>query len=344
MESLGRPRFHGRQVRASVLKRGLPSFASMTDLPADLREDLERELRIESSRPESVQRSRDGTVKLLIRLEDGESVESVLIPEGKRMTLCISSEVGCPVRCSFCASGLEGLVRPLGTHEIVEQVLHARRMLVADGTGPLANLVLMGMGEPLLNYEAVHAALEVLRDPDGIALGARRITLSTVGILEGMERLAAERHPINLAVSLHAPDDETRSVLVPLNARYGVDRVAEAARRYAATTKRDVTFEYVMLDGVNDSEAQARRLAGHASGGHVNVNLIPWNPVEGMDYSPPPPERIQAFAGILRRRGVPVHVRKQRGEDIDAACGQLRLKADGPGAPGTARGPGPTEV
>jgi 23S rRNA (adenine2503-C2)-methyltransferase len=300
----------------------------MTDLPKDLRDGLARGLRVLSSEVERVQRSRDGTVKALVRLEDGRRVEAVLIPEGKRTTLCISTEVGCPVRCVFCASGLEGLVRPLRAHEIVEQVLHARRLLAEGSGGALTNLVLMGMGEPLLNYDATAEALRALRDPNGIGLGARRITLSTVGIVEGMERLRREGHPINLAVSLHAPDDATRTRIVPLNSRYGVARVAEAARTYARETKRDVTFEYVLLAGVNDSDAQAALLAGLAEGSHVNVNLIPYNRVEGLPFRTPSAARVESFASVLRGRGVPVHVRRRRGEDIDAACGQLRLKTE----------------
>jgi 23S rRNA (adenine2503-C2)-methyltransferase len=340
LEGLGEPTFRARQVRRAVFRRSAATFAEMTDLPGPLRERLPSFLRTGTSAGESVQRSRDGTVKLLLRMEDGNRVEAVLIPEGDRTTLCVSTEVGCPVRCAFCASGLEGLLRPLGGHEIVEQVLHARRRLAADaaagGGGPreVTNLVLMGMGEPLLNYDAVAEALSALRDPEGVGLGARRITLSTVGIVEGMDRLAAEGHPINLAVSLHAPDDATRTRIVPLNARYGVARVVEASRRYAKATRRDVTFEYVLLAGVNDSPGQAELLAGHAAGAHLNVNLIPFNRVEGIPFEPPSAESLERFVAVLRKRGVVVHVRRRRGEDIDAACGQLRLKAErrGPGA------------
>ncbi len=338
LEGLGQPPFRARQVREAVFRRGASAFDGMTDLPREVREALARDLRVLSSAVETVRRSKDGTAKLLVLLEDGNRVEAVIIPEGRRTTLCISTEVGCPVRCVFCASGLEGLLRPLEAHEIVEQVLHARRLLAADGAGPITNLVLMGMGEPLLNYEATAAALRALRDPAGIGLGARRITLSTVGIVEGMERLAAEGHPINLAVSLHAPDDATRTRIVPLNARYGVARVAEASRRYARATGRDVTFEYVLLSGLNDSDAQAGMLADLAAGAHVNVNLIPFNRVEGLPYAPPPPERTEAFAAILEERGVVVHLRRRRGDDIDAACGQLRLKHEA----GTAPNPGPS--
>lgn len=324
----GLPAYRARQVREAVFRRNARSFEEMTVLPRALRAELAAEFRVFTSAVETVRRSRDGTVKLLLLMEDGQRVETVLIPEGRRVTACVSTEVGCPVKCVFCASGLEGLVRPLGAHEIVEQVLHGRRLLADDGSPALSNLVLMGMGEPLLNYDATAAALRALRDPEGIALGARRITLSTVGIVEGMERLAGEGHAINLAVSLHAPDDPTRTRIVPLNARYGVARVVDAARRYARDTKRDVTFEYVLLAGVNDSAEQAALLADQAAGAHVNVNLIPFNRVEGLPYRPPTAESVEAFAAVLRARGVPVHVRRRRGDDIDAACGQLRLRED----------------
>jgi 23S rRNA (adenine2503-C2)-methyltransferase len=325
---LGEPPFRAKQVRDAVYRRGARSFEEMTDLSKDLRAALGGSLRVLSSTVETVQRSKDGTVKLLVLLEDGRRVEAVIIPEGKRRTLCISTEVGCPVKCVFCASGIEGLVRPLKSHEIVEQVLHARRLLADDGAGAITNLVLMGMGEPLLNFEATAGALKALRDPGGIGLGARRITLSTVGITEGMDRLAAEGHPINLAVSLHAPDDPTRTKIVPLNARYGVAKVADAARRYAKATGRDVTFEYVMLAGLNDSDRQASLLADLAEGAHVNVNLIPFNRVEGLPYEPPTAARVKEFTAILEGRGITVHVRRRRGDDIDAACGQLRLKRE----------------
>jgi 23S rRNA (adenine2503-C2)-methyltransferase len=338
LAALGLPKYRARQVRDAVLRRGARTFDEATDLPRDLRERLSRDLRTRSSEVERVERSKDGTAKLLVRMEDGRRVETVVIPEGRRTTVCVSTEVGCPVRCAFCASGLEGLVRPLAAHEIAEQFLHARSLCADEGLPAPTNVVLMGMGEPLLNFDATAAALRLLRDRAGIGLGARRITLSTVGILAGIERLKAEGHKINLAVSLHAPDDATRNRLVPLNVHTGVARLAEAARRYAKETGRDVTFEYVLLAGVNDSDAQAEALAGHASGAHVNVNLIPFNRVAGLPFRPPSPARVEAFSAILRRRRVPVHVRRRRGDDIAAACGQLRLEADRADRAGRARG------
>ncbi len=326
VERLGHRPFHARQMRRAVLRRGVTEFSAMTDLPAVLRDAMTAEARTLTSRVEREQVSSDGTRKLLIRLEDGETVETVVIPEGRRVTTCLSTEVGCPVRCAFCASGLLGLRRPLAAHEIVEQAVHARAAARAGGATGLTHVVLMGMGEPLLNYGPTIAAVTALRDPEGLGIGARRITLSTVGIVEGMDRLAAERHPINLAVSLHAPDDETRTRLIPLNARYGVAAVVAAARRYAATTRRDVTFEYVLLGGVTDSLAQARSLGALAGDAHLNVNLIPWNEVSGTGFRAPEARAVEAFAAELRRRGIPVHVRRRRGADIDAACGQLRLE------------------
>jgi 23S rRNA (adenine2503-C2)-methyltransferase len=342
LAAAGHPRYRARQIRAAVLRRAASTFAEMTDLPAGLRADLAAGFRVRSSTVEEARLSSDGTRKLLVLLEDGRRVEAVIIPEGERVTLCVSTEVGCPVRCVFCASGLEGLVRPLAAHEIVEQVLHAASLLAASGEGAITNLVLMGMGEPLLNFEATAAALRALRARDGIGLGARRITLSTVGIVEGMERLLGEGHKINLAVSLHAPDDATRTRIVPLNARYGVAKVVAASKAYAAASGRDVTFEYVLLAGLNDSDAQARMLAGHAAGAHCNVNLIPFNRVDGLPYRPPTEARVEAFAGLLRAKGVAVHVRRRRGDDIDAACGQLRLRREADAAATAPPAPPPT--
>jgi 23S rRNA (adenine2503-C2)-methyltransferase len=324
--AFGYPAFHGKQVRDAVLRRGLRSFAAMTDLPLPLRTLLEEILRPLAATVADEKRSRDGTVKLLLRLADGEAVETVVIPEGRRVTACVSTEVGCPVRCAFCASGLLGLRRPLRPHEIVEQVLLASDAAMASRGVAVNRLVLMGMGEPLLNYDATVAALDAIMDPTGPGLGARRITLSTVGIVDAMDRLAAERRTINLAVSLHAPDDETRTRIIPLNSRYGVRSVIDASIRYAAATHRDVTFEYVLLAGVNDSDAQAYLLAKLAGRSHFNVNLIPFNSVDGTGFRCPSQERIDSFQRILIDRGIPCHIRRRRGEDIDAACGQLRLE------------------
>jgi 23S rRNA (adenine2503-C2)-methyltransferase len=314
---LGQPLYRARQILA-WLARGARSFAEMTDLPAALRAGLPARLRLFSSEIAEVRQSPDGTRKLLLRMEDGELVECVLIPAGARLTLCVSSMVGCPARCAFCASGMLGVTRNLAAHEIREEFLHAAH--VAGGAAQITNLVLMGMGEPLLNYDEVVAAVRRL------PLGRRRITLSTVGLPDRIRRLAKEGLPLNLAVSLHAPDDATRDRLVPVNRKFGVDEVVAAARDYFRETGRDVTFEYILIEGENAGPEHAERLAGLLRGGNLNVNLIPMNPVEGLPFRPPPPEAVEAFRARLAAAGIPTHVRTPRGREIDAACGQLRLR------------------
>lgn len=316
-EILGVPVFRGRQIRAWVLERGVADFDAMTDLPLDLRAGLPHRLRLFSSEVDTASESPDGTTKLLVRMEDGEPVECVLIPAGERLTLCMSSQVGCPAGCAFCASGLLGLTRNLLPHEIHEQYLHALRIA---GDRPITNVVMMGMGEPLLNYENLVTALRRLE------LGARRITVSTVGLPDRMRRLAGEGLKVNLAVSLHAPDDETRNRLVPVNRKFGIEEVVAAARDYFEETGRDVTFEYILIAGENAGAADAEKLARLLSGGNLNVNLIPMNPVEGLPFRPPPEEAIEEFRSRLTRAGIPTHVRRPRGREIDAACGQLRLR------------------
>jgi 23S rRNA (adenine2503-C2)-methyltransferase len=273
-----------------------------------------------------VRRSRDGTEKLLVALADGERVEAVVIPEGPRRTVCISTQVGCAVGCVFCASGLGGLVRDLAAGEIVEQVLHARRCI--EGEGGLSHVVAMGIGEPLANYAALVDALRVLTAPWGLALSGRRITVSTVGLPGRMRRLADEGLGVNLAVSLHAAADATRRRLVPGGGAVG--EVMAAARDFQRRTRRDVTLEYVLVRDVNDSVEDARGLAELAGESPILVNLIPLNPVAGLGWAEPPSARVERFAAELRRRRVRVQVRRRRGADIEAACGQLRRQASGP--------------
>jgi 23S rRNA (adenine2503-C2)-methyltransferase len=315
--ALGVPKFRGKQIRAWVVDRGATTFEEMTDLPLDLRATLPEKLRVLGSAIDTKSRSPDGTTKLLLTMADGAFVECVLIPEGERLTLCVSSQVGCPAKCAFCASGLRGLTRNLESHEILEQLLHAQRVA---GDTKITNVVMMGMGEPLLNFENVVAALELF------PLGARRITVSTVGLPDRIRRLAAESRKVNLAVSLHAPDDETRNRLVPVNRKFGITEVVKAARDYFEATGRDVTFEYILIEGENASLAHAQRLARVLRGGNLNVNLIPMNPVETLPYRPPADEQVEAFRGVLESAGIPTHVRRPRGREIDAACGQLRLQ------------------
>ena len=315
--TVGVPLYRARQIHAWI-DRGARRFEDMTDLPIALRAELPSKVRLFSSEIAEVRESPDSTRKLLVRMEDGELVECVLIPAPPRLTLCISSQVGCPARCAFCASGMLGFTRSLLAHEIHEEFLHAAH--VAGGAREITNLVLMGMGEPLLNYDEVVAAVRRL------PLGKRRITLSTVGLPDRIRRLAKEGLPLNLAVSLHAPDDEVRNRLVPVNRKFGVAEVVAAARDYFRETGRDVTFEYILIDGENAGPEHAARLSNLLRGGNLNVNLIPMNPVQNLPFRPPPPEAVEAFRRRLEAAGIPAHVRTPRGREIDAACGQLRLR------------------
>lgn len=326
----GKP-FQARQLAHWVFRHGAVDWAGCRNVPAALKQSLdEAGFGVRSSRVIHVEPSSDGTEKLLLQLADGETVEAVLIPEGERMTLCISSQVGCPVACVFCASGLDGVRRNLKTGEIVEQVLHARDRLVARDFGHaparITNLVVMGLGEPMLNLRAVTAALDRISDPEGIGLGARRVTVSTSGIPDRMRRFAETSRAYGLAVSLHAADDALRRQLVP-TARASVSEIVEAARAFFAAKGREVTFEVVLLAGVNDRMRDADALIDALAGLPSTVNLIPWNPVDRIEGLARPTEAsVDVFAETLRRGGLNVTVRRQRGADRSAACGQLRLR------------------
>jgi 23S rRNA (adenine2503-C2)-methyltransferase len=265
------------------------------------------------------QQSTDGTQKFLFRLHDGQAIETVAIPEGDRLTLCISSQAGCALQCAFCATGAMGFARNLTPFEIAGQ---ARELRLLDPPLVATNVVFMGMGEPLMNWSAVDTALTILNDPDGLGIGARHITVSTVGVLPGIEALGARPEQFRLAISVHAPSDELRRGLMPINVKYPLADVIAAARRF----DRRVTFEYVMLGGVNDSVNEARRLAALARECGAFVNLIPLHPGGAGAFVPTPPEGIRRFAAELRRGGVEVAIRKSRGTDIAAACGQLRVE------------------
>lgn len=321
---LGGRAFHARQLAEWVYRHGATTFDACTNLPARVRRALQDWGTLRSSRIEAVDRAADDTRKLLLRLQDGETVESVLIPEGERTTLCVSTQVGCPVGCIFCASGLEGVRRNLTAAEIVEQVLHARDLLESDRR--LTNLVVMGMGEPMLALDSLLPALERIHDPEGIGLGARRITVSTSGYPRQMARFARAPHAYNLAVSLHAADDELRRRLVP-TARASVSEILAAAQDYQRVKGREVTFEVVLIEGLNDRPRDARLLVERLRGIPCTVNLIPWNPVERIvGLRRPDPDRIRGFCERLRAGGLKVTVRRQRGADRSAACGQLRLQ------------------
>ena len=293
----------------------------MTDLPRELRATLATDVDFTTPALVARERSIDGTEKFLLRLADGRQIESVFIPDTPAMTFCISTQVGCAMACAFCLTGKMGLVRNLTAGEIVGQVrVLADALAMRDKP---FNIVLMGMGEPLHNYDETMKALRILADEHGLALPPRRVTLSTVGLLPALERLAREPLMPNLAISLHAPTDEQRGELVPLNRKYGVAEIIEACKRFPLARRRRITFEYVLLAGVNDSPDDARRLARLLAGVKSKVNLIPLNAAPGIPFERPSDEAIDRFAQILADRGLTVSVRKSRGRDIRAACGQL---------------------
>jgi 23S rRNA (adenine2503-C2)-methyltransferase len=322
----GIPRWRAAQVMQRVYRRGATSFPEMADLPAPLRATLAETWQVDPLTVKLLQKSSDGTMKFLYELEDKETLESVLIPAGRewpRWTLCVSTQVGCAVRCGFCASGLKGLTRNLSPAEMVGQVVRANREL---GKGKLTNVVFMGMGEPFHNYTNVLKALEILIAPWGFALGQRHITVSTSGVPDAIRKFAKDAGQIRLAISLHAATDALRDRLVPLNRRFPIPELLEAVKDYQEMSNRQVMWEYVLLKGVNDALDQARELAELVGSFRGRVNLIPFNLVTETGFKGPAMERTLAFQGVLRRCGVLVTLRRERGQDIAAACGQLRLQ------------------
>jgi 23S rRNA (adenine2503-C2)-methyltransferase len=320
----GARRFTPGVVRRWMLQRGAREYEQMSDVSRSLRNAFAARWRIRRGTLEATHASEDGTLGLLTRLDDGQIVESVCIPEGDRHTLCLSSQVGCAVRCRFCASGVEGLIRNLSSGEILEQVLVARD---ARPELPLTNYVFMGSGEPTHNLKAVEQALRVMTSAEGLGIGARRITVSTVGHPEAVAKLAAIDIPFNLALSVHMPTDAGREKLMP-----GLGRSDLAATLAAALTRfesngRRLTAEVVVLAGVNDRDDDARAFARMLRGLPVAVNLIPWNPVEGVKLAEPHVDRVLAMAALLNRQGVTATVRRPRGQDVGVACGQLRRRA-----------------
>ena len=332
LDGLGKARFHARQLFQWVHRRGIVEFDEMTDLGRDLRSTLATQFQVATPLVVRTERSSDGTTKFLLRLDDGQRIESVFIPDTPSNTFCISSQVGCAMQCGFCLTGRMGIVRNLTAGEIVGQV-----RVLARELGMLQsrfNIVLMGMGEPLHNYDAVMKAIRILADEHGLAIHPRRITLSTVGVLPGLERLATEPLMPNLAISLHATTAEQRDRLVPINRKYGIVELLDACRRFPLKRRDRITFEYVMLKGVNDSDEDARRLVRLMHGIRAKVNLLPLNEAAGIPYERPEDARVNRFAKILSERGVTVSVRKSRGRDIRAACGQLITESSRQKSPG----------
>ena len=337
----GRPRFHGRQIFQWVHRHAVSDFSAMSDLGRELRAELAHDFRVGTPAMVKREQSTDGTTKFLLRLHDGKLIESVYIPDhptgdsgprDPRSTFCISTQVGCAMRCAFCLTGKMGIDRNLTAGEIVGQV-----RVLARELGLLSsrfNIVLMGMGEPLHNYDETMKALRILGDEHGLAMSPRRITLSTVGVLPNLERLATEPFMPNLAISLHATTEDLRDRLVPVNRKYGLVDLLDACRRFPLKRRQRITFEYVMLRDVNDTPEDARRLVRLLNGIQSKVNLLPLNEAAGIPFERPSDDRVDRFARILADHGVTVSVRKSRGRDIRAACGQLITESARAKAPG----------
>lgn len=317
----GLPAYRARQLAPRLWQRPVGSWQEVSELPAPLRTELDAVLPLPRLELATEQRSSDGTRKFLWRLVDGELIESVLIPSGERRTLCISSQAGCALGCVFCATGTMGFRRNLSPFEIAGQV---RELVLRDPHDKPTNIVFMGMGEPLLNWEGVNVALTLLNSPDALGIGARHITVSTVGIIPGMEALAARPEQFRLAISLHAPTAERRLAIMPIEKKYDLASVLEAAGAF----RKRITFEYVLIAGKNDSDRDADDLARLARRMGALVNLLPLHPGGAPGLTPTPPERIRAFQRRLTGQGIEAVVRRSRGLDISAACGQLRVETE----------------
>lgn len=323
----GYPKFRAAQIHRWIFERRATDFASMSDLPKGLRLQLEEGFRLWTSSVTVHQQASDGTEKLLLTLFDQGQIECVLLREENRRSICVSSQVGCAMGCVFCASGLDGVQRNLTRGEILEQMLRLQRLLPENER--LSHIVMMGMGEPLANLDSVLPALELAKDPNGFGISPRRITISTVGIPASIDRLAKYSTPFHLAISLHAPSDQLRNRLVPVNRKIGVEPILQAADRYFHATGRRITFEYVLLAGVNDAPQQAEQLVALLQDRISMLNVIPYNPVQGLPYQTPDPQAIHKFRTILLEGGINVMFRQRKGDGIDAACGQLRRNRPG---------------
>ncbi|MEO7156945.1 MAG: 23S rRNA (adenine(2503)-C(2))-methyltransferase RlmN [Vicinamibacterales bacterium] len=319
--SLGHKKFHATQLYQWIWKRGVTEFAEMTNLSAELRSALAASASVSLPRVINHDTSEDGTQKFVLQLADGKQIESVFIPDTPKQTFCVSTQVGCAMGCAFCLTGKMGLIRHLSAGEITAQV-----RILARSTGLLDksfNIVLMGMGEPLHNYDETMKALRMLNQKEGFDMHPKRVTLSTVGLVPMMDKLAQEDLMPNLAVSLHAATEEQRRAIVPPSKKYSLQDIIDACKRFPLSKRRRIMFEYVMLAGVNDSDEDARKLVKVLAGVKAKVNLLPLNAAPGIPFARPSDERINAFAKILAGRGLMVSVRKSRGRDIRAACGQL---------------------
>lgn len=338
LTGLGLKPYRAGQVLQWVYKHHARSFSGMSNIAAAERERLASLFTIPALCVLRSERSSDGTRKLLFGLEDGHAVESVLIPDEDRLTLCISSQIGCQQACRFCLTGQGGFVRDLRAWEIVDQVLEAARLVLPEG-GAVTNIVLMGMGEPLANFDEVARALRIMTAETGLAISPRRITVSTDGLVPGIDRLAASGLKVNLAVSLNASTDEQRDQVMPVNRRYPLKELLAACRRFPLDNRRRITFEYVLLAGVNDSIEDAKRVAKLLRGIRCKVNLIPFNPFAGSPFQRPDDTVVRRFQQVLLDHHYTAPVRESRGRDISAACGQLRERQDAPAGPAAAPDP-----
>ena len=330
LQELREPKYRADQMADWLHKKRVTSFDEMTDLPQSLRAELARQFSFDKIDIVRVLGSKDSTQKFLFRLPDGNLIESVLIPaspalygeKSDRRTICISTQVGCAYGCKFCASGLEGFSRNLRANEIVDQIIAVER---ASGE-KIDNIVFMGMGEPLANLDNLMRAIQIINAPWGLGIGARHITVSTSGLVPQIRKLADEPMQIRLAISLHGATNEVRDRIMPINRRYNIDMLLAACDYYTSRKKQRLTFEYILIAGVNDSDEQAHLLVKHARRLSANVNLIPYNTVEGLPWSRPSRNRQEKFLSILRQEGIPATLRREKGHDIEAACGQLRLQ------------------
>jgi 23S rRNA (adenine2503-C2)-methyltransferase len=332
LSAAGEAPYRAEQARQWFWQRLAPSFSAMRTLPPSARRELDASFAFSTVTPQLKREADRGqTVKYLFRLDDARTIETVVMHydatarSRARTTICVSSQVGCPIGCTFCATGRSGFDRNLSEAEIVDQFLNASRDL-GEKQRSVTNVVFMGMGEPMNNYAAVVGAIRRWARPDALNFSPRRVTVSTIGLVPFIERLGAEGLPVNLAISLHAPDDELRSSMIPVNRKYPIAAIVAAARAHAERTGRRTSYEYVLLQGVNDSVEQARRLATIVGHRLSHVNLIPMNPIDGSPLAPPSKARAQAFQSILQAAGVSTTIRATRGLDIDAACGQLRAR------------------
>ncbi len=319
VELWGQPRYRARQL-TKWLYKGIANFEEMTDVGRPFRQELSRQAVVSRLTLDKEEVSEDSTRKLRWRLDDGQFIESVLIPEADHLTLCLSSQAGCAQGCRFCLTARQGFIRNLTAGEIVNQILGVKALLTGDK--PLTNLVFMGMGEPLANFANLVRAVTIIQAPWGLNFSARRVTISTVGLAPLIPRLGNEIR-VNLTVSLNAADDATRSAIMPINERYPLDAVLKACRDFPLPRHRRITFAYVLLSGINDSPAQARKLAKLLRGFRAKINLIPFNPHPDLPYAAPPVGQVLAFQDVLREAHYPVFIRESRGQDIAAACGQL---------------------